>query len=83
MKEIKLNTQIGDEINVTVLFDYVPAQAKTVLDDACDEDLTINEILVDGDESKDILEIVNDDTFEKLKAEFLEFAQLDYMESLE
>ena len=73
MKEIKLNTQIGDEINVTVLFDYVPAQAKTVLDDACDEDLTINEILVDGDESKDILEIFSDDALDKLEQECIEF----------
>ena len=73
MKEIKLNTQIGDEINVTVLFDYVPEQAKTVLDDACDEDLTINEILVDGDDRKDILEIFSDDVLDKLGRECIEF----------
>ena len=73
MKEIKYQTQIGDEINVTVLFDYAPAQAKTVLDDACDEDLTINEILVDGDESKDILEIFSDDALDKLEMECVEF----------
>ena len=73
MKEIKYQTQIGDEINVTVLFDYMPAQAKTALDDACDEDLTINEILVDGDESKDILEIFSDDALDKLEQECVEF----------
>jgi hypothetical protein len=73
MKEIKYNTQIGDEINVTVLFDYVPAQAETVLDDACDADLTINEILVDGDEGKDILEVLSDVQVEILSQDCEEY----------
>ena len=73
MKEIKLNTQIGDEINVTVLFDYASAQVKTVLDDAQDEAITINEILVDGDDRKDILEIFSDDVLDKLGRECIEF----------
>ena len=73
MKELKLNTQIGDEINVTVLFDYVPGQAETAFDDERDEDLTINGILVDGDESKDILQIIHAECTDLLEERCIEF----------
>lgn len=69
---MKLKTQIGSEIYVAVLFDYVPAQEETALDDARDEDLTINAVLVDDDAERDILETISDETIDNLARECIE-----------
>jgi len=54
MKEQILVTTIGDEIDVTVHFDYQPEEEETHNYPGCDSEVTINAVYVGGDEEKDI-----------------------------
>lgn len=73
MKEQKMKTQIGSEIDVTVFFDYTPEQKETYFDEGICSLWTVNAVLVDGDESKDILEVLSDAQVEILSQECEEY----------
>jgi len=68
MAEETLNTHIGSEINVTVFYDYRPEEKQTYYDPGVDSLVTINAVYVDADESKDILEVLNNDWIETLES---------------
>lgn len=67
MSENKFVTNIGDEIAVTVLFEYEPAIEETETDPAWDAYVLLNEVLVDGLNNKNILSALNKKTIAELE----------------
>jgi hypothetical protein len=65
MSEMFFNSYIGDEIDITVSFDYSASDPDT----DWEESVTINSVLVDGDSGKDILSIINDEAMQKIESE--------------
>lgn len=72
-----IETHIGDEIAVTVWFDYEPAQKQTQLDPSLASEVTINAVYVDGFIKYDIGEVLSPDTLEDLRLKCFE-----HMESM-
>ncbi len=72
MSEISIKTNLGDEIDVTVYFDYQPVERQTHDHPGCDSDVTINAVCVDNDEKKDIQIIIRDSVLESLRMECFE-----------
>lgn len=70
--EYKLDTHIGDEIAVTVYFDYTPAQLMTWYEPAIDAAVELNGIYVDDNEAKEIGEILCDSCLDDLEQRCLE-----------
>ncbi len=60
MDEQKLCTHIGSEICVNVYFDYQSSEPVEMYYPGCSSEVTINAVLVDGSNARDILEILND-----------------------
>ena len=67
MKEQKFKTHIGDEVEVTVWFDYEPFQPQTRTDPEFMAQVTINAVLIDEDDDQDIADILKKDIIEHLK----------------
>jgi len=65
--EHSIETHIGDEIAVTVYFDYEPPQHQTYWEPGYCSEVEINAVLVDGAKDKDIAEILNNETREHLR----------------
>ena len=72
MSERKIETVIGDEVSVTVFFDYWPKEDKTLVNPGADSFVYINAVCVDGIESKDIQIVLNKNVIEALKIECFE-----------
>lgn len=72
MSEQSIKTNLGDEIAVTVYFDYQPVERQTLEDPGCDSDVTINAVCVYGDEERDIQRIIKDSVLESLRMECFE-----------
>lgn len=70
--EHSIETHIGDEIAVTVWFDYEPAQIQTHWAPGFSSEVTINAICVDNDDRKDIEAVLNPDTVEILRLKCFE-----------
>ena len=58
MKELSVKHYIGDEIEVVVYFDHSESDPET----DWNVSVTINAVLVDGDDQKDILGVLNEST---------------------
>ncbi len=58
MSELIYKTHIGDEIAVSVYFDYREAEPRQRYPDS-ESEATINAVYVDGDENKDIRDVLD------------------------
>lgn len=63
----KFVVNIGDEIEVTVLFEYEPAIEQTSTDPAWDATVLINEVLINGLHDKNIVSALNKKTINELE----------------
>lgn len=70
--EHSIETHIGDEIAVTVWFDYEPAQEETYWEPDFASEVTINAVCVDNDDKKDIEAVLSHDTLENLRLKCFE-----------
>lgn len=77
MSEKWIESNLGDEIGVTVYFDYQPVEYQTHDDPGCDSEVTINSVCVDNDENKDILGIIKDSVLDSLRMECFEHMESD------
>jgi len=75
--EQSIETHIGDEIAVTVWFDYEPAQQQTHWDPAYTSEVTINAVCVDGDKERDIEAVLSCDTLQDLNFKCFEHMETE------
>lgn len=76
--ENNIQTVIGDEIEVTVYFDYEPEQQQTHWDPGFTSQIEINAVCVDGNEERNIAEVLSREILRHLELKCFE-----YMESEE
>ena len=69
MREQLLVTEIGEEVSVSVYFEYQPEEIETHNYPGCDAEVLISAVYVGGDEEKDIGDCLNEKTLDKLKEE--------------
>ena len=75
--EHSIETHIGDEIAVTVWFDYEPQQEQTYWEPGFCSEVEINSVLVEGNKDKDITEILNSETREHLRMQCFEYMEAE------
>ena len=63
------STILTDEIEVTVYFDFEPEEKQTHDCPGCPAELIINTVLIDDNENKDVLYVLNDLSIEALEKE--------------
>ena len=80
--EFTMTTVIGDEINISVMFDYQNHENTAYDDPGCDSEVTINAVLVAGRDDQDIKAILSDKVIDNLVIECFEFVELDNFDSL-
>ena len=66
-----METEIG-EITVTVEFDYQPPEPQTRMEPGCDESIDIGSVLVNGDESLEIFDLLSESSLDKLHDKIVE-----------
>lgn len=72
MSELHFETVLSDDISVTVYFDYQPKEPMTRYYPGCEALATINAVLIDNDENKDLYEIIGPRVFNILQERALE-----------
>ena len=72
MSNHKFKTHIGDEVEVEVEFDYSPAEVETRYYPGCAEEVDVCSVEIEGDCTKDILEILSDPVIKALEVECFE-----------
>ncbi len=55
----EIKTEIGEDVPVTVYFDYQPYESATLEYPGCDAEVTINAVEVDADPDYDILDCLS------------------------
>jgi len=65
--EHSVETVIGDEIEVTVYFDYDPGQIQTYWQPGFKADVIINAVCVDDNQNKDIEDVLSHETLASLQ----------------
>lgn len=69
MKTHKFYSTIGDEVNVSVTFNWSPAEPATLEYPGCDEEVEIESVLVDDDENKNVNDSLSEETWHRLYEE--------------
>jgi len=64
--EHSVSTVIGDEVEVTVYFDYDPGQIQTYTQPGFPADVIINAVCVDDNQNKDIEDVLSHETLASL-----------------
>jgi hypothetical protein len=72
MSELEYLTNLGDEVSVTVFFDYQEGQKETHTDPAFDPELTINAVCVNGEDDSDIQAVLSEKVIASLELECIE-----------
>jgi len=75
--EHSIETHIGDEIPVTVWFDYDPEQHQTYWEPGFCSEVCINAVCVDGNQDKEIETILIDETLESLRLKCFEHMETE------